>query len=101
MSRLILIKQARLLDPAECLDQVGDLLIAGGKIAGFGEHLSIDGASIDAEIIEAEGLCPSPGLVDMRVLFGEPGAEHKETFESGTQAAAAGGVTSLACLPNT
>ncbi len=101
MSRLILIKRARLLDPAERLDQVGDLLIAGGKIAGFGEHMSIDGASIDAEIIEADGLCLAPGLVDMRVLFGEPGAEHKETFESGTQAAAAGGVTSLACLPNT
>ena len=101
MSRLILIKRARLLDPTERLDQVGDLLIAGGKIAGFGEHLSIDGASIDAEIIDAKGLCLAPGLVDMRVLFGEPGAEHKETFESGTQAAAAGGVTSLACLPNT
>ena len=101
MSRLTLIKQARLLDPAERLDQTGDLLIAGGKIAGFGEHLSIDGASIDAEIIDARGLCLSPGLVDMRVMFGEPGAEHKETFESGTRAAAAGGVTSLACLPNT
>jgi len=101
MNRLTLIKRARLLDPAEQLDQVGDLLIAGGKIAGFGEHLSIDGASIDADIIDADGLCLSPGLVDMRVLFGEPGAEHKETFESGTQAAAAGGVTSLACLPNT
>jgi dihydroorotase len=101
MSRLILIKKARLLDPAERLDQVGDLLIAGGKIAGFGEHLSIDGASIDAEVIDAEGLCLAPGLVDMRVTFGEPGAEHKETFESGTLAAAAGGITSLACLPNT
>lgn len=101
MSRLILIKRARLLDPAERLDQVGDLLIAGGKIAGFGEHLSIDGASIDADIIDADDLCLAPGLVDMRVTFGEPGAEHKETFESGTLAAAAGGVTSLACLPNT
>lgn len=101
MSRLILIKRARLLDPAERLDQVGDLLIAGGKIAGFGEHLSIDGASIDAEVIDADGLCLTPGLVDMRVTFGEPGAEHKETFESGTLAAAAGGITSLACLPNT
>ena len=101
MSGLTLIKQARLLDPEEKLDQIGDLLIAGGKIAGFGQHLSIDGASINAEIIDAKGLCLSPGLVDMRVLFGEPGAEHKETFESGTLAAAAGGVTSLACLPNT
>lgn len=101
MSGLVLIKRARLLDPAEALDQIGDLLIASGKIAGFGQHLSIDGASIDAEIVDADGLCLAPGLVDMRVLFGEPGAEHKETFESGTQAAAAGGVTSLACLPNT
>lgn len=101
MSGLILIKRARLLDPAERLDQQGDFLIAGGKMAGFGEHLSIDGASINAEIIEADGLCLAPGLVDMRVTFGEPGAEHKETFDSGTKAAAAGGVTSLACLPNT
>ncbi len=101
MSQLVLIKRARLLDPAERLDQIGDLLIAGGKIAGFGEHLSIDGASINAEVIDAEGLCLAPGLVDMRVTFGEPGAEHKETFESGTLAAAIGGITSLACLPNT
>ena len=52
-------------------------------------------------MIEARGACLAPGLVDMRVQLGEPGAEHKETFASGTAAAAAGGVTSLACLPNT
>ena len=52
-------------------------------------------------MIDAQGACLAPGLVDMRVQLGEPGAEHKETFASGTAAAAAGGVTSLACLPNT
>jgi dihydroorotase len=93
-----LIQNARLLDPASDMDQVGDLLIEGERIVAFGDRLA--GQSPDAAIIDAAGLCLSPGLVDMRVTFGEPGAEHKETFESGTQAAAAGGVASLACLPN-
>ena len=52
-------------------------------------------------MIDANGLCLAPGLVDMRVRLGEPGAEHKERFESGCAAAAAGGVTSMACLPDT
>ena len=82
-------------------DQPGDVLIEGRLIADLGPKIVNDGGGIEAEVIDADGLCLAPGLVDMRVLFGEPGAEHKETFESGTLAAAAGGVTSLACLPNT
>lgn len=101
MSKRCLIRNARLLDPASGSDQLGGLLIEGKRIADFGPQLLSDEGSIDTEIIDASGLCLAPGLVDMRVLFGEPGAEHKETFESGTRAAAAGGVTSLACLPNT
>ncbi len=101
MSRRILITHARLLDPAGGLDQPGGLLIEGKKIIDVGPALAAGQEEIDAEVIDADGLCLAPGLVDMRVLFGEPGAEHKETFESGTRAAAAGGVTSLACLPNT
>ena len=54
-----------------------------------------------AEVIDAKGLCLAPGLVDMRVQLGEPGAEHKERIDSGVAAAAAGGVTSMAVLPNT
>jgi dihydroorotase len=76
-------------------------VIENRLIADFGPEFLTDDHAIDAEVIDAGGLCLAPGLVDMRVLFGEPGAEHKETFESGTRAAAAGGVTSLACLPNT
>lgn len=101
MSKRLLINNARLLDPAGDLDRQGSLLVDGQLIADFGPDLAIEVDGFDGEVIEADGLCLAPGLVDMRVLFGEPGAEHKETFESGTRAAAAGGVTSLACLPNT
>jgi dihydroorotase len=92
---------ARLLDPASGLDAPGDLLIEDERIADFGPGLRAAGRLEDAAVIEADGACLAPGLVDMRVQLGEPGAEHKETFASGTLAAAAGGVTSLACLPNT
>jgi len=96
-----LIAGARLLDPASGLDVPGDLLIEDERIADFGPRLRAAGRLEDAAVIEADGACLAPGLVDMRVQLGEPGAEHKETFASGTLAAAAGGVTSLACLPNT
>jgi len=101
MSKRLLITNARLLDPATGLDMAGGLLIEDRVIADFGPQFLTGDGSIEADVIDADGLCLAPGLVDMRVLFGEPGAEHKETFESGTKAAAAGGVTSLACLPNT
>jgi dihydroorotase len=92
---------ARLLDPASGLDAMGDLLIEDGRIVDLGPGLFTDGTPDHADQIAAEGACLAPGLVDMRVQLGEPGAEHKETFASGTLAAAAGGVTSLACLPTT
>ena len=101
MSRRTAIVGARLLDPASGLDVPGDLLIEDERIADFGSGLRAAGPPEDAAVIEADGACLAPGLVDMRVQLGEPGAEHKETFASGTLAAAAGGVTSLACLPNT
>jgi dihydroorotase len=91
---------ARLLDPASGLDAPGGVVIEGERIADVGPHLhapTIEGA----EVIDAGGACLAPGLVDMRVQLGEPGAEHKETYASGTAAAAAGGVTSFACMPNT
>lgn len=101
MTDRLLIKNARLLDPASGLDRPGDVMIEGRRIADFGPHIGDVELGVDVEVVDAGGQCLAPGLVDMRVLFGEPGAEHKETFESGTRAAAAGGVTSLACLPNT
>lgn len=90
----------RLLDPASGLEAPGGVVIEGELIADFGPHLHRS-APEDAEIVDGGGACLAPGLVDMRVQLGEPGAEHKETYASGTAAAAAGGVTSFACLPNT
>jgi len=95
----LLIRHARLLDPASGLDTAGDLLVEGERIAGIGGDLSA--ATRDAEMVMADGLCLAPGLVDMRVQLREPGAEHLESIESGGRAAAAGGVTTMVALPNT
>jgi dihydroorotase len=99
--RPIFFKRARLLDPATGLDAIGGLLVAAGRIADCGPQLDDAMAPSEAEIVDATRLCLAPGLVDMRVRLGEPGAEHKERFESGCAAATAGGVTSMACLPDT
>ncbi|MCB1882570.1 MAG: dihydroorotase [Geminicoccaceae bacterium] len=94
----LLIRNVRLLDPASNLDAGGSLLVEGGRIASLGREVPVpDGA----ETLDGGGLCLAPGLVDLRVRFGEPGAEHKERLESGVRAAAAGGVTSVAVLPDT
>lgn len=94
----ILFTDVRLLDPATGLDATGELLVDNGRIRACGPRVDRpDGA----EILAGEGACLCPGLVDMRVQFGEPGAEHKERLASGIRAAAAGGVTSVAVLPNT
>jgi dihydroorotase len=95
----LLIRRARLLDPAGGLDTTGDLLVEGERIAAIGGNLS-DPAP-DTETVMAQGLCLMPGLVDMRVQLREPGAEHLESIESGGRAAAAGGVTTMVALPNT
>jgi dihydroorotase len=96
--RPVLFQNVRLLDPASGLDQPGHLLVEDGRIAAMGDLLEVPE---DVQLIEGEGACLGPGLVDMRVQFGEPGAEHKERLASGIRAAAAGGVTSVAVLPNT
>ncbi len=101
MSRRVAYLNARLLDPATGLDSPGALLTEGPLIADFGPGLFADGVPEGIETIDLSGLCLAPGLVDMRVAVGEPGGEHKETLLSLSQAAAAGGVTALACLPNT
>ncbi len=96
--RPTLFQNVRLLDPASGLDEIGHLLVEDGRIAAMGDLLEMPE---DVELIEGQGACLGPGLVDMRVQFGEPGAEHKERLASGIRAAAAGGVTSVAVLPNT
>ena len=94
-------KNARLLDPASGLDVVGGLLTDGTTVADLGPRIFNGGLPEDAAIIDCNGLCLSPGLIDMRVQLREPGAEHKETIESASRAAAHGGITSMIALPNT
>jgi len=92
-----LIKNAKLIDPAK--DKVSDgAILFAEKILDVG---AVTSAPDGAEIIDAGGAHVSPGLIDMRVVIGEPGAEHKETFKSAGRAAAAGGVTTMVMMPNT
>ncbi len=100
MTRRILFRHARLLDPATGLDQRGDLLVEDRRIAALGPTLET-ARGIDAEIVECAGACLAPGLVDMRVEVPEPGAEHRESMTSASLAAAAGGVTTMVMLPHT
>jgi len=92
---------ARLLDPASGLDAKGGLLSDGETIVDRGPDLFKSGVPDGAEVIDCNGACLAPGLVDMRVQLREPGEEHKETLASAGEAAVAGGVTSMVCLPNT
>jgi len=96
MGKLI-IKNGRVLDPANGLDAVRDIAVEDGRFAGIGE--SIDAAG--AEIFDAAGMCVAPGFIDMHVHLREPGFEYAETIESGSRAAAAGGFTTICCMPNT
>lgn len=91
---------ARLVDPASGLDTSGALLVEDEKIADFGPRLFAD-AKPDCETIDCNGQVLAPGLIDMRVFTGEPGSEHRETLQSASEAAAAGGVTTIVVMPNT
>jgi len=93
----IVIKNGRVIDPASNTDRVADVLIVEGRIAGVAPDLSCPGA----EILDASGMIVAPGFIDMHVHLREPGFEHAETIESGSRAAAAGGFTSVCCMPNT
>src|SRR6266436_5154119 len=95
-----LYRNARLLDPESGLDAPGDILLEDDRIAAVGGKLG-EAVGDGVEIVDLAGLCLAPGLVDMRVQLREPGAEHMESIESGGQAAAAGGVTTMVALPNT
>ena len=92
-----LIQGGRVIDPANHIDTPADILIEGDKIVAVDENLPAD----DAKIIPAAGKVVIPGLIDMHVHFREPGQEAKEDFVSGTRAAAAGGFTTVATMPNT
>lgn len=101
MSRPVLYKNARLLDPATGLDEKGAVLIQGERILDFGPNLFVDTTSADVDVVDCGGRCLAPGLTDMRVQIREPGDEHMETLTSVQHAAVAGGVTTIATLPNT
>ncbi len=92
---------ARLLDPASGLDSPGAVLIEGNKIVDAGPDLFPEGPPDGVRVVDCGGLCLAPGLIDMRVHLPEPGGEHKESFDTASAAAAAGGVTSMICLPDT
>jgi len=92
---------ARLLDPATGLDAKGAVLTDGEIIIDFGPGLFAGGVPASVAAVDCRGACLAPGLVDMRVQLREPGEEHKETLRTAGEAAVAGGVTSMVCLPNT
>ena len=98
---LVAYVNARLIDPASGLDAKGAVLTNGETIADVGPGLFQGGVPSGMEVVDCQGLCLAPGLVDMRVQLREPGEEHKETLKSAGEAAVAGGVTSMVCLPNT
>ena len=93
----LLLKSGRVVNPATNFNDIVDILIEDEKIIKIGADLQSD----DAEIFDATGLIIAPGLIDMHVHLREPGQEAKEDIGSGTRAAAAGGITTVACMPNT
>ncbi len=97
MSQLLVITGGRIIDPANQRDEVGDLYVRDGVIAS---EFS-DEEREQAETFNASGLIVSPGFVDLHTHLREPGDSHKETIASGSKAAAAGGFTSIVCMPNT
>jgi dihydroorotase len=95
----IIIRNGRVIDPANKRDETADLYIADGKVVG--SESEIKNAKSEIEEIDAKGVIVAPGLIDMHVHLREPGFSHKETIESGARAAAAGGFTTIVCMPNT
>lgn len=98
MSQRMIIKNGRVIDPASDRDGTFDLVIEDGRIADVARS---GGKIADAETIDASGCIVAPGFIDLHTHLREPGFEFKETIESGTAAAAAGGFTSICCMANT
>jgi dihydroorotase len=97
----ILLANARIVDPSRDLDIFGDLLIAEGTIREAKKGIGAAGVPEGTEVIDCRGKLVAPGLIDMRAFIGEPGEASRETLASASQAAAAGGVTTVICQPDT
>lgn len=96
--KMVRIANGRVIDPANKRDEIADLWIAGGV---FADPSTGETQASEAELIDATGLIVAPGLIDMHVHFREPGQAQKETIATGSRAAAAGGFSSVVCMPNT
>lgn len=93
----LLIRRGRVIDPASGLDRVTDILLANAIVRRIDDNI----AAPEAQVFDAEGLVVAPGFIDMHVHLREPGFVHSETIETGSRAAAAGGFTTICCMPNT
>ncbi len=100
-SSALLLTNGRVVDPASGMDAPGGLLMEGGVIRDVGPHLDRLKPVNGMQVRDCGGNVIAPGLVDMRVFVGEPGEEHRETLRTAGEAAAAGGVTTIVCQPNT
>src|SRR5438067_12327643 len=99
--RPILLANARIVDPSRDLDDPGDVLIVDGLVRDARRGIRASDVPEGTETIDCRGRVVAPGLVDMRAFVGEPGGEHREAFASAGRAAAAGGVTTIVCQPET
>jgi dihydroorotase len=98
---VVLFANARVVDPSRGMDARGAVLVSDGRIVAAGPDAADQGAPEGAEIVDCHGAAVLPGLVDMRVFVGEPGGEHRETLETASRAAAAGGITTMVTMPDT
>jgi dihydroorotase len=101
MSVPLVLNNARIVDPSRLVDERGTVIVIGGRIAEAGASAANQGTPDGAEIVDCGGAAVVPGLVDMRVFIGEPGGEHRETLATASEAAAAGGVTTIVTMPDT
>ena len=97
-AEMILIKNARVMDPESGFDQVTDILLDGKRIRQIGK---VDDVSGIEQVIDASGMIAAPGLIDVHVHFRDPGFTYKEDLQTGSAAAAAGGFTTVVCMANT
>jgi dihydroorotase len=96
--KILIIKGGRIIDPANGIDELGNILIADGLIKSVGKETSL---TPNAEVIDAKGKVVCPGFIDLHCHLRQPGYEQKETIATGTKAAARGGFTTVCCMPNT